>query len=66
MTIKFSARQARAYEMRQLALGPNGDVDGWRLARLLRDATTVMQTVAAERQLRLWLRSRGLALVNAA
>jgi hypothetical protein len=59
-------RQARAYVMRQHALGPHGDFHGWRLARLLRDATTRLQAAAAERELGLWLRARGLALAPAA
>ena len=59
-------RQTTAYALRQLALGPRGDLEGWQLARRMRDATTLPQVTTVERQLVLWLRTRGLVLPQAA
>jgi hypothetical protein len=67
MTIDIKTkRQTTAYEVRQLALGPRGNLEGWRVARLMRDATTLPQVTTAERKVGLWLRSRGLVLPQAA
>jgi hypothetical protein len=44
----------RAYQLRQVSIEPAGDLDGWRVSRLLRDAMTLAQADEAERQLGIW------------
>ncbi|MDB5501636.1 MAG: hypothetical protein JWR89_1538 [Tardiphaga sp.] len=43
-----------AYQVRKVAVGRPGDLDGWRISRLLRDAITPAEADEAERQLRTW------------
>lgn len=56
--LKKSARLQRlhglAHQVRQVAIECPGDLDGWRVSRLLRDAMTPAQADEAERQLRIW------------
>lgn len=47
--------KSMAYRLRQEAI-QNGDLETWRIARLIRDASTAEQVSEAERRLkRLWL-----------
>jgi hypothetical protein len=50
---------AAAHTVRQQAIRKGSDLDGWRLARLMRDAGTDAQVNLAERKYGVWLRSRG-------
>jgi hypothetical protein len=53
------AMQQSAYALRQQALN-GGSIEGWRLARRMRDATTLKQLSAVETELGLYLRSTSL------
>lgn len=46
-----------AYNVRQRAIDTGGDLEGWRLARLMRDAKSLLQANAAERSFGAWLHS---------
>jgi hypothetical protein len=56
--LEQSARLLRlcnlAQEVRQVAINRAGDLEGWRVSRLLRDASTPAQADEAERQFRIW------------
>ncbi|MDB5091799.1 MAG: hypothetical protein JWR09_5793 [Mucilaginibacter sp.] len=56
--IKKAARlqrlHRRAHQVRQGAIERTGDLDGWRVSRLLRDAKTPAEADEAERQLGIW------------
>lgn len=43
-----------ARQMREAAIDRSEDLEGWRIARLLRDAETPAQADEAERQLHIW------------
>jgi hypothetical protein len=43
-----------AYKLRQLAISRRGDLAGWKIARLLREAKTSDQADEAERQSAAW------------
>jgi hypothetical protein len=45
-----------AYGVRQRAISRGDDLEGWRLARLMRDAETRYQLVVAERRYAGWLK----------
>lgn len=45
-----------AHDVRQWAVDHGQDIEGWRLARLMRDADTDTQVKIAERRYGLWLR----------
>lgn len=51
-----------AYNVRQRAIDAGGDLEGWRLARLMRDARSLRQTQAAERIFGIWMRSHAPAI----
>jgi hypothetical protein len=57
-SLKQSARQQRlsklAHQVRQVAIDRAGDIEGWRVSRLLRDASTPAQADEAERQFGIW------------
>jgi hypothetical protein len=57
-SLKQSARLQRlsklAHQVRQVAINRPGDLEGWRVSRLLRDASTPAQADEAERQFRIW------------
>jgi hypothetical protein len=61
--LQKSARLQRleklAHGVRQLAINRPDDVEGWRIARLLRDAVTPAQADEAERQLGVWQSTGG-------
>ena len=44
----------RAGEVRQVSLGHPGDLEGWRISRLMRDAATEAEADEAEHHLRIW------------
>lgn len=46
-----------AVAVRERAVARGYDLDGWRLARLMRDASTDAQVNVAERKFNAWLRS---------
>ncbi|WP_299805742.1 hypothetical protein [Tardiphaga sp.] len=56
--LKKSTRLRRlnrlAPQVRQIALNRPDDIEGWRISRLLRDATTPAEADEAERQFRVW------------
>ena len=47
-----------AKEVRQIAIDRQGDVEGWCVARLLREAITPAEADEAERRFELWAVSR--------
>jgi hypothetical protein len=53
-TARLDLLHRRAGEVRHTALSHPGDLDGWRISRLMRDAATDAQADEAERQLRIW------------
>lgn len=53
-----SILNVRAFELRQLAVKRQCDVEGWRIARLLREAETEAQADEAERQWKAHLAAR--------
>lgn len=44
-----------AYNVRQRAISTGGDLEGWRLARLMRDAKSLPQANVAESRFGVWL-----------
>ncbi len=48
---------AAAHAVRERAVTRGCDIDGWRLARLMREASTDAQVNVAERRFRRWLRA---------
>ena len=56
--LEQSARLLRlgklAQEVRQVAINRDGDLKGWRVSRLLREANTPAEADEAERQFRTW------------
>jgi hypothetical protein len=44
------------YEVRQHSIGGGADIDGWRVARLMRDAQTPVQADDADRKLNAWIK----------
>jgi hypothetical protein len=63
---RLSALRSNAYQVRQFSLGAKGDLEGWQIARLMRDAVTLPQVNTAERRLKVWLQIRSLKLPQAA
>lgn len=64
-TITVSADRTRlaqlrdaAYNVRQRAISTGGDLEGWRLARLMRDAQSSSQLNVAERWFGRWFLTR--------
>ena len=51
-----------AYNVRQRAIDTGGDLEGWRLARLMRDARSLPQARAAEHIFSIWMRSHSPAI----
>lgn len=49
-----------AYKVRQYAITSGGDLEGWKLARTMRDASSYAETHAAELKLASWLKARTL------
>jgi hypothetical protein len=47
-----------AQETRDLSTGMQGDIEGWRVSRLLRDAVTTAQADQAETRLSMWRAER--------
>ena len=52
--------------VRQFSLGAGGEVEGWKIARLMREAVTMAQVTTAERRLSIWLRVHALWLPRVA
>lgn len=63
---RLNALHGNAYQVRQFSLGTKGDLEGWQIARLMRDAVTLPQINTAERRLKIWLQIRSLKLPQAA
>ncbi|UZE46873.1 hypothetical protein [Rhodopseudomonas sp. P2A-2r] len=63
---RLSTLHSNAYQVRQISLGARGDLEGWQIARLMRDAATLPQINTAERRLKIWLQIRSLKLPQAA
>ncbi len=59
-------RQSSAYALRQHAISIGGDLEGWRLARRMRDAATPHQVRAVESELGRYLQRHSLELPNVA
>lgn len=59
-------RQSSAYVLRQHAIKIGGDLEGWRLARRMRDAETLHQVTAVERELGRYLQRHPLELPRVA
>lgn len=57
-SLRQSARLQRlrrlAHQVRQVAINYPDDIEGWRVSRLLRDASTPVEADEAERQLKRW------------
>jgi hypothetical protein len=51
---RFDRLQIASYRVRQAAIERNADIDGWQVARLLRDAQTSAEADEAERRLLAW------------
>jgi hypothetical protein len=49
-----------AYVVRQQSIRRGDDFEGWRLARLMRDAATLFQMTTAERKYLRWLQADAL------
>ena len=47
--------QGSAYTLRQHAINSGGDLEGWRLARRMRDAASLRELTSAERDLSRYL-----------
>jgi hypothetical protein len=54
------ALNVAAYAVRQRATRPGGDLEAWRLSRLMREADTDAQVNAAERKYDNWLQTNPL------
>jgi len=66
-----SSRRARtlqtsAYTLRQHAISAGGDLEGWRLARRMRDAASLREVSAVERELGSYLRTHRVTLSHVA
>lgn len=51
-----------AYNVRQRAISTGGDLEGWRLSRLMRDARSLPQANAAEHRFGVWLLTHSRAV----
>ena len=58
--------QRSAYRLRQHAIRSGSDIEGWRLARRMRDADSLPQALAAERDFGIYLRTHALDSTMAA
>lgn len=54
-TARRMSLKGKAYQIRRDAI-EHGDFEGWRISRLLRDASTIEQIQEAERRLERWSR----------
>lgn len=63
---RLSELRSNAYQVRQFSLGAKGDLEGWQIARLMRDAVTLPQINTVERRLKVWLQIRSLRLPRVA
>ena len=63
---RLSELRSNAYQVRQFSLGAKGDLEGWQIARLMRDAVTLPQINTVERRLKVWLQTRSLRLPRVA
>lgn len=63
---RLNALRSNAYQVRQFSLGAKGDLEGWQIARLMRDAVTLPQISTVERRLNVWLQIRSLRLPQVA
>ena len=50
--------QSTAYTLRQQAISRGGDIEGWRLARRMRDVASLNQVDEIEREFGSYLRTR--------
>ncbi|MBC7504256.1 hypothetical protein FNL55_15560 [Tardiphaga sp. vice352] len=57
--------QNAAYDLRQHAI-EGGNIEGWRLARRMRDADTLHQYRVVERELKIYLQRHSLSLSDVA
>jgi hypothetical protein len=57
---RLSRLQETAYNVRQHAISAGGDLEGWRLARAMREASSLHEAASAEHKLTAWLRARAL------
>jgi hypothetical protein len=60
------ACQSSAYMLRQHAINTGGDIEGWRLARRMRDAATLHQFIAVAGELATYMQSHTLELPKVA
>lgn len=58
--------QRSAYVLRQYAINGGGDLEGWRLARRMRDAETLHQFSSVESELGRYLKRNALDLSKVA
>jgi hypothetical protein len=63
---RLIALHRNAYHVRMFSLGAKGDLEGWQISRLMRDALTLPQINTAERRLKIWLQIRSLTLPQTA
>lgn len=59
---RLSTLLQSADRLRLHALGVDGDIEGWRLARQMRDAVSLPQAMAAERDFGIYQREHKLNL----
>jgi hypothetical protein len=57
---RMTGLQDTAYRVRQQAISAGGDLEGWRLARAMRDVTSYADADAIELKLAIWLKARTL------
>ncbi|MET0724527.1 MAG: hypothetical protein ABWY64_27375 [Tardiphaga sp.] len=62
---RLKTLRSSAYRLRQHAIKTGGDIEGWQLARRMRDADSVPAALAAERDFGAYVRSHALETVVA-
>jgi len=63
---RLTALRHSAYRLRQHSIRAGGDIEGWQLARRMRDAESGPQAIAAEHEFRLYMRAHALEAAMAA
>jgi hypothetical protein len=64
--IRAQSLQSSAYALRQHVIKGGSDIEGWRLARRMREASSLHQFSAVERELGDYLQRHRIDLTNAA